>query len=122
MLKPQYKQIFSIGAFVRIVNHLIMSRTGTPREPMLIGVGNADGTGDGVMVAKDVEALAHAYCKRHVSVQFDQFSGLDHTQAAVPFEAAANTFLNSVLSGGPAAQNCSSIGKGNSLTPLKRKK
>lgn len=122
MLKSQYKQIFSIGVFVRIVNHLIMSRTGTPKEPMLIGVGNADGTGDGVMVAKDVEALAHAYCKRHVSVQFQQFKGADHTQAAIPFEIAANTFLTSVLAGGPAPENCSTIGKGNSLAPLKRKK
>ena len=31
---------------------LIMSRTGTPKGPLFIGVGNADGTGDGVMVAR----------------------------------------------------------------------
>ncbi len=121
ILKPQFKKIFSIGTFVRIVNHLIMSRTGTPKEPLLLGVGNADGTGDGVMVAKDVEALAHAYCKRKLTVQFDEFNGFDHTKAAVPFEAAAQTFLNSRLNGLPVTNECATIGKGNSLAPLKRK-
>ena len=29
---------------------------------MFMAVGNADGTGDDVMIAKDVEALAHQYC------------------------------------------------------------
>ncbi len=122
MLKPRYKKIFSIGAFVRIVNHLIMSRTGTPREPMLIGVGNSDGTGDGVMVAGDVEALAHAYCKHKIPVEFHEYTGDDHTQAAVPFEAAAQTFLTKMLSGGLPTNDCATIPKGNSLKPLKRKK
>jgi hypothetical protein len=93
MLKPRYKQIFSIGAFVRIVNRLIMSRTGTPSEPVYIGVGNADGTGDGMMVAADARRIAHAYCKRGDKVKFTEFQGspFTHTNAAVPFEAAPYT-------------------------------
>ncbi len=51
---------------VRISDKLIMSRTGTPKGPLFIGVGDADGTGDGVMVTKDDEALAHTYCQRGV--------------------------------------------------------
>jgi hypothetical protein len=123
MLKPRYKQIFSIGAFVRIVNRLIMSRTGTPREPMLIGVGDGDGTGDGLMVAADDEALAHAYCKRGVKVRFTEFQGspFTHTNAALPFEAAAYTWLTTLLNGGPASSDCATIGNGNSLKPIKRK-
>ena len=122
MLKPQYQEIFSIQAFVRIVNRLIMSRTGTPKEPILIGVGNADGTGDGVMVAADDEALAHAYCTRGLTVRFSEFPGLTHTEAAVPFELAARSFLDQRLAGIPAISQCAIIGKGNSLKPLKRVK
>lgn len=122
MLKPQYQEIFSIQAFVRIVNRLIMSHTGTPKVPILIGVGNADGTGDGVMVAADDEALAHAYCARGLTVQFSEFAGLTHTTAAVPFELAAKAFLTTRLAGLPVGSQCPMIGKGNSLNPLKRVK
>ncbi len=105
--------------FARINNHLIMSRAGTPREPLLIGVGDADGTGDGVMVAADVAALAHAYCRRGVDVSFAEYQDADHTQAAVPFEAAAFAFLSARLSGAPAPPSgCGSIPAGNSLSPL----
>jgi hypothetical protein len=99
-----------------------MSRTGTPKEPLYIAVGNADGTGDGVMVARDDEALAHVYCTRGVSVSFTEFSGDDHTKAAVPFELAAFSFLGARLNGTGVADGCAAIGKGNSIAPIKRKK
>ncbi|MGC8628140.1 MAG: lipase family protein, partial [Acidimicrobiales bacterium] len=67
---PRYKDIYTVPAFVRILNRLIMGRTGTPRAPLFIGEGNSDGTGDGVMVFKDVEALARTYCERGTSVDF----------------------------------------------------
>jgi hypothetical protein len=122
LLKPRYVPIFSVGVFVHIVNHLIMSRTGTPREPMLIGVGKENGQrGDGVMVAADDEALAHVYCKRGLAVQFDEYKGQSHTNAAVPFEAHARTFLDERLSGGPAINDCSMIGHGDSIAPIKRR-
>jgi len=95
-----------------------MSDTGTPKGPLLLGVGNADGTGDGVMVAKDVQALAYTYCRRGVSVQFGQYNGDDHTEAAIPFEQAAFTFLTERLAGLPTQNGCSSIGPGNSLAPV----
>lgn len=121
LLKPRYVPIFSTEVFVRIVNRLIMSRTGTPREPMLIGVGQEKGQkGDGVMVAADDEALAHAYCTRKVPVVFKRFKGLDHTDAAVPFEAAAMPFLEDRLNGLPAVNECSKIGRGDSIAPVKR--
>ena len=41
-----------------------MSRTGTPKGPLLLANGNSDSTGDGVTIAKDVEDLAHTYCQR----------------------------------------------------------
>ncbi|HTU95937.1 MAG TPA: lipase family protein [Solirubrobacteraceae bacterium] len=115
LLKPQYQNFLGIPIFAKTINHLIMSDTGTPKGPLFIGVGNQDGTGDGVMIADDDEALAHTYCQRGVSVQFNVYSGQDHDNAAVPFEAGAQQFLAQRLNGLPVTDGCSSIGTGNSL-------
>jgi hypothetical protein len=119
LVKVQYQNVFQIPALVTILNKLIMGTTpGHPAEPLLLGVGNADGTGDGIMIAGDVEALAHEYCQRGVPVTFDVYSGLQHTAAAVPFETHALAFLEGLFLGLPAPNGCSSIGPGNSLAPL----
>jgi hypothetical protein len=119
LLLPQYSDPFQIPALVTVLNHEIMGTSGgTPAEPLLLGVGNADGTGDGIMIADDVEALAHEYCQRGVQVTFQEYPGLEHTEAAVPFEAAALTFFESRFAGLPPTNNCASIGPGNSLAPL----
>jgi Secretory lipase len=118
LLQPRFQNVLKLPAFVQVTNHLIMSRTGTPKMPLFIGVGNADGTGDGVMISKDVEALAHTYCKRGVSVQFNQYDGDDHTNAAIKFEPAAITFVTQRLAGVAAMNGCGSIGPGNSLAPV----
>ncbi len=114
---PQYQDISKVAPVVKITDHLIMSRTGTPKGPLFIGVGDADGTGDGVMITKDDEALAHTYCQRGVSVQFNVYNGDDHTQAAVPFETGAFKFLGQRLAGQTVSDGCASIGAGNSLAP-----
>jgi hypothetical protein len=119
LLKPQYQNVFSVPVLVRILNKLLMGTTpGHPEEPLLLGVGNADGTGDGIMIAGDVEGLAHEYCTQGVPVTFDVYSGLEHTEAAVPFETDALTFLENLFAGLPASNGCASIGIGNSLAPL----
>jgi len=115
---PRYKDIYTVPTFVRIFNRLIMGRTGTPRAPLFIGEGNSDGTGDGIMVFKDVQALAHTYCQRGTSVDFQEYKGLDHDQAVAPFVAGALSFLATVFFGLPPTNNCSSIGPGGSLAPL----
>jgi hypothetical protein len=118
LVKPQYQDIYSVAPVVKISDELIMSRTGTPRGPMFMGVGDADGTGDGVMVTKDDEALAHTYCQRGVSVEFNVYKGDDHTSAAIPFEAGALQFLTKRLNGQSVSNGCGSIGVGNSLAPF----
>jgi hypothetical protein len=65
-----------------------------------------------------VQALAYEYCQRGVPVTFDQYAGLQHTPAAVPFEAHALTFLEALFAGLPPGNGCASIGPGNPLTPL----
>jgi hypothetical protein len=118
LLKPQYQNIFGIRAFAQVANEEIMGTGGTPRAAMFLANGNADGTGDDVMIAGDVEGLAHTYCQRGVDVQFSEYQGDAHEQAAVPFEAAALPFLTQALSGVKPANGCASIGTGNSLAPL----
>jgi hypothetical protein len=118
LVKPAFQNIYSIPAVVKIDNALIMSRAGTPTEPLLMGVGDADGTGDGVMVTKDVEALAHTYCQRGLSVELHVYDGDDHTDAAVAFLPTAAIWLNERLTGVAATNGCSSIPAGNALTPV----
>ncbi len=118
LLKPQYKDWKKVPIFVKIFNASIMSEAGTPRGPLLMGVGNVDGTGDGVMIDKDVQELAYIYCTRKVSVQFHVYSNSDHVEAAPQFEAQAVPFLQALYAGQPVANECGSFGSGNPFTPL----
>jgi hypothetical protein len=118
LLKPQYQDFLQVPVFASIVNELIMGTDGTPRLPILLANGNSDGTGDGVMVAADVEALAHRDCAAGLPVTFLEERGLDHTEAAVPFELAAFPTIEGWLAGLPPVNGCGAVGTGNALTPL----
>lgn len=118
LLKRRYQNFLAIPQIARITNHLEMTTSGTPNGPLLVGVGNSDGTGDGVMIARDVQELAHTYCQRGVSVQFKEYDGQDHTGAAIQFLPAAVAWVTERLSGVPATNGCGSIAAGNSLAPL----
>jgi hypothetical protein len=123
LLKKKYKRFLRVPAFARVVNRLIMgSAKGHPAMPMYMGIGEHDGTGDDVMIAKDVEALAHQYCGQGVTVQLDTYPGADHTMGGVQFFPAAMAFLGARFAGVPFAGNCADIGPGNSLAPLKIRK
>lgn len=123
LVKPKYKRFLKVPAFAKVVNRLIMGSTkGHPRMPMYMGVGEHDGTGDDVMVAKDVMALGHQYCGQGVTVQFEVYDGADHTQGGLNFFPRGMDFLAQRFSGAPFAGNCADIPKGNSLAPLKIKK
>ena len=119
LLKPQYQDFLANPTFASIVNEEIMGTApGHPTGPLLMAVGNSDGTGDGVMVAADVEGLAHEYCQQGVAVTFDEYTNLDHEETIAPFESTALAFLQSRFAGAPAPNGCASIGTGNALTPL----
>lgn len=119
LVKRKYKRFLKVPVFARVVNKLIMgSAKGHPTMPMYMGVGDHDGTGDDVMVAKDVMALAHQYCGQGVTVQFEVYDGADHTQGGLQFFPTAMTFLVQRFAGVPFAGNCADIPKGNSLAPL----
>ena len=120
LLKPKYQDFLSVPVFAQVINHLIMGSTqGHPAVPLLMVVGNSDGTGDGVMVSKDVEALAHEYCSQGVPVDFIEEYGADHTEAAIPFEAVLGPAqVQAWFAGLPPVNDCLLVGQGNSLAPL----
>jgi len=119
LLKPQYQNFLGDATFASVVNDEIMGTVpGHPNEPLFMAVGNSDGTGDGVMVAADVEGLAHEYCQEGVPVTFSEYQGLDHEEAIAPFESTALAFLEARFAGTPAPNGCAAIGDGNALTPL----
>jgi acetyl esterase/lipase len=119
LVKHRYRDILQVPAFKRIANRLIMgSVPGHPTAPFFMAVGNADGVGDGVMVARDVEALAYKYCHQGDPVELQVYKGAVHTEAALHFEAPAVAFLLARFAGVPASGNCASIPRGNSLSPL----
>jgi hypothetical protein len=127
--KPEYPTPESIPVYVHTVNQLIMGTGGTPTTPLEIAqgalgelegtVGNKPGIGegDGVMIAGDVRSLARQYCSHGDKVQYEQFP-LGHITTAVPWIAAAMTWLSARFLGLPAPSNCSSIEPGNSLAPI----
>jgi hypothetical protein len=62
--------------------------------------------------------LAHLYCERGASVQFDESRQLDHEQAAAPFESHAFALIHAWLAGLRTPDGCGSVGTGASLAPL----
>ncbi len=118
LLKPQYQDIEKVAVFARIFDHLIMSRTGTPRAPLFIGNGLSDPTGDGVMVTKDVQELAYTYCQRGVPVELHIYNGLDHQQTGPPFLHQAQVFLTQRFEHLPVQNGCGEIGPGDSIAPV----
>ena len=74
-----------------------------------MAVGNADGTGDGAMVASDVRALARRYCREGVPVEYQEFRGASHIEAAAYFDPERGPFLQARFAGLPFPNNCSSL-------------
>jgi len=123
LLKKKYHAFLKVRPFARTINKLIMgSVPGHPQMPMFMGVGNADGTGDNVMIVKDAQGLAHQYCAQGVPVQLNVYGGADHSQAGLQFFPQAMSFLAERFAGAPFAGNCAEIPVGNSLAPLKLRK
>ncbi len=118
LFKPRYVDIVHVPAFKRAFNALIMgSAPGHPTEPLLVVAGNLDGTGDGVTIAGDMQALAYEYCHQGVPVDFEEVKHGEHTQTGAAFMPRAFAFLAARFATTPAVSNCALIGPGNSLQP-----
>jgi hypothetical protein len=132
MAKPQYSDPDSVPAFVKAVNEINLGSSPTPTVPGFIAQGDGGflegtfgspagiGTGDGVMVAGDVRALARQYCATgDGSIKYDQFDLLSHTGVPVVWAPLALAWLNDRFAGKAAPSDCGRIPAGNSLAPEK---
>lgn len=117
MVRPPYHSLLDVPGVVRAINDNIMGTSGTPRIPMLLGVGDVDGTGDGVMITRDVESLAYSYCRRGVRVSYAQFTGKAHGEAFIPFQEQTARFLTDRFARRPTASNCATLRPGDGLSP-----
>jgi pimeloyl-ACP methyl ester carboxylesterase len=116
MLKPEYRDWHHVPELALIMNDAIMGRGGTPRTPLLLGVGDQGDGSDGVMIAGDIRQLAHDYCSRGASVQFHVYDRLDHTTAFPRFATDEAAFFQQAFAG-LAPSECP-IAPGNPLDPL----
>ena len=118
MVRAPYHSLLDVPAAAAAVNDTIMGTAGTPAVPLLLAVGQSDPIGDSVMVARDIEALAHQYCGNGVPVTYARYQHHDHIAAFARFQAEAAQFLTDRFAGTSPTTNCASIGPGNSLAPV----
>ncbi|GAA4526504.1 lipase family protein [Amycolatopsis samaneae] len=130
LVKPEYVNPNSIRPFVEAVNKINIGQAPTPTAPGFIAQGNGGvfegtfgnppgiGTGDGVMVAGDVRALANQYCATgNRSIKYEQYDVLSHVGAAAAWAPSAIGWLNDRFAGKAAPTSCGHIPAGNSLAP-----
>ncbi|MFF7993382.1 lipase family protein [Kitasatospora xanthocidica] len=130
MVKPQYADPNSVGPFVTAVNRTNLGSAPTPTVPGYLAQGNGGvlegtfgnppgiGTGDGVMVAGDVRALARQYCATGTAaVAYQQYDALSHFGVPAVWAPQALAWLNDRFAGRPAPSDCGRIPAGNSLAP-----
>ncbi|MCK8613515.1 lipase family protein [Gordonia sp. C13] len=101
LLKPGVGGILDVPGARRALSKNVMGTLGTPRSPMMLGVGNSDGVGDGVMITADVARLAGSFCRRGVPTTFTEYRGLSHTAAFIPWSVEALAFLDNRFAGRP---------------------
>jgi hypothetical protein len=119
LLRRRFDGYRAVAPLRRIVNRLIMgSVAGHPHVPVLLVAGRSDPTGDGVMVTRDVQGLAHEYCRQGVHLSFTVLRGDKHGTAGVKFANMSAQFLAGRFAGLPFRGNCATIGHGNSLRPI----
>ena len=110
LMLPAYQDLAHAEPFATMLRDQTMGTAKThPREPLLLAIGNADGTGDGAMSAVDVKALARHYCSQGVPVDYQEYPGLPHEAAAAPFEPQTASFFQARFAGLPWANNCATL-------------
>lgn len=130
MAKPQYADPNSVSVFVDAVNKINLGSAATPTIPGMIAQGNGGvtegtfgnppgiGTGDGVMVAGDVRALARQYCSTgNDSITFHQYNLLSHVPTALAWAPGAISWIGDRFAGRTPPSDCGNIPAGNSLAP-----
>ena len=111
ILKQPYQDLAHTAPFSYMLGDQTMGVARThPKEPLFMAMGNADGTGDGAMSAVDAKALARHYCSEGVPVDYQEYPGLSHIEAAAAFEPQTGPFLQARFAGLPYVDNCATLG------------
>jgi hypothetical protein len=111
IMLPQYQDLAHAQPFATMLGDQTMGTATThPKGPLLMAVGNSDGKGDGAMPAADVKALARLYCSEGVSVDYQEYPGASHIEAAAFFEPQTGPFLQARFAGVPYVNNCLTLG------------
>lgn len=113
LLRPEYADIRTVTPLRDAFDDMIMGSAGSPHAPLLLGAGNSDGVGDGVMITKDIADLARTYCARGVPVSYREYSGADHGVAGVRFIGEGMAYLTQRLDGIPAPNDCATMAVAN---------
>ncbi|GAB19451.1 putative lipase [Gordonia effusa NBRC 100432] len=103
MVRSPYTSLLQVPAVSAAIARNVMGTLGRPRVPMLLGVGQSDPIGDGVMITADVAKLAANYCATGVRARFARYAGDSHAKAFFPFESQADNFLTSLFERRPVA-------------------
>ncbi|MFW0791495.1 lipase family protein [Gordonia sp. CPCC 205333] len=103
MVRAPYTSLLQVPSVSRAIARNVMGTIGRPRVPMLLGVGQSDPTGDGVMITADVARLAANYCAKGVRAHYSRYAGDSHAKAFLPFEAEADSFLTALFDRRPVA-------------------
>jgi len=61
------------------------------------------------MSAVDVKALARRYCNEGVPVDYQEYLGASHEEAAAFFEPQTGPFLQDRFAGAPFVNNCATL-------------
>ena len=110
LLQPAYRDLAHAEPFATMLREQTMGvATTRPRGALFIAMGNADGKGDGAMVAADARALAHRYCAKGVPVMYQQYRGANHIAAAAVFDPQTGPFLQARFDGVRFPNKCASI-------------
>ena len=110
IMLPAYQDLAHVAPFSTMLGDQTMGTAKThPREPLFMAMGNADGTGDGAMSAVDAKALARHYCSEGVPVDYQEYPGLSHIEAAAAFEPQTGPFLQARFAGLPFVDNCATL-------------
>jgi hypothetical protein len=110
LLKPRYRDMFKVPTLARMINRQHMGTVrGHPNVPLMMGAGDIDGVGDGVMSMRDVIALGQEYCRQGVPVEFHRYGGAGHEAAGIYFDPETAPFLQARFAGANFKGNCGSI-------------
>jgi len=110
LLLPQYQDVANVEPFKTMLSDQTMGTVANPsRAALFMANGNADGTGDGAMSAVDAKALARHYCSLGISVDYQEYPGLSHIEAAAAFEPQTGAFLQARFAGAPWVNNCATL-------------